>query len=116
MNNPEALNESLALADTATKITDLTIRLPPSNVEPSRTVPGAAQRTSFPEGVTASKLFSALFGLVFRFSAALCLLASASYMLKSPDFLPPANIPCAAVIAVLGTPGLALLISINLLV
>jgi hypothetical protein len=63
----------------------------------------------------AGKIASVLCGLVFRFAAALCVLMAASYVFKNAKFLPPPNIPNAAVISVLGTPGFLLLISLKLL-
>lgn len=63
----------------------------------------------------AGRIASALFGLIFRFAAALCALTAAAYFLRDAKFLPSPNIPNAAVVAVLGTPGLLLLISLRLL-
>lgn len=63
----------------------------------------------------AGRIASMLFGLILRFTAALCTLTVAVYFLSDARFLPSPNIPNAAVIAVLGTPGLLLLISLRLL-
>lgn len=67
-------------------------------------------------GFTPGKIISALFGAALRFILVLCVLFSFTYFFKEVKFLPCANIPNAAIISVLGTPGFLLLVSLNLLV